>query len=138
MLICKLYLRKFIHEVTSTITFDCRDYYSDIEQTSTCKAGSAQERKIHVELARLHLQQFLFHKEFRMSASDSCQRTPAVLVIDKIFDSRRFHGDVIHSDQLIFNIPALANPTHLNGVQQYNQSRQHERDRVQQKRSRVG
>ena len=35
-----------------------------IQQNSTCKAGSAQKRKMHVELARLHLQQFLFQKSF--------------------------------------------------------------------------
>ena len=64
MLICKIFLRKFIHEVTSIITFDCRDNYSDIQENSMCKAGSAQKRKIYVELARLHLQQCLFHKSF--------------------------------------------------------------------------
>ena len=62
MLICKLFLRKFLHEVTSIITFNCRDNYSDIQQNSMCKAGSAQKRKLHVELARLHLQQCLFLK----------------------------------------------------------------------------
>ena len=61
MLIYKIVLRKFIHEVTSIITFDSRDNYLDIHQNSACKAGSAQKRKMHVELARLHLQQFLFH-----------------------------------------------------------------------------
>ena len=58
MLICKLFSGKFIHEVTNIITFNCRDNYSDIQQNSTCKAGSAQKRKLHVVLARLHLQQF--------------------------------------------------------------------------------
>ena len=62
MLICKIFFRKFIHEVTSIITFDCRDIFLEIQQNSTCKAGSAQKRKMHVELAILHLQQFLFHK----------------------------------------------------------------------------
>ena len=64
MLICKIFLRKFIHEITSIITFDCRDNYSDILQNTTCNMGSAQKRKLHVELARLHLQHFLFHKSF--------------------------------------------------------------------------
>ena len=32
MLIHKIFLRNFIHEVTSIITFDCRDNYSDIQQ----------------------------------------------------------------------------------------------------------
>ena len=64
MLICKIFLRKFIHGATSIITFDCRDNYSDIQQNSTCKAGNAQKRKMHVELARLLLQQFLFRKSF--------------------------------------------------------------------------
>ena len=64
MLICKILLRKFILEVTSIITFDFRDNYSDIQQNSTCKAGSAQKRKMHMELVSLHLQQFLFHKSF--------------------------------------------------------------------------
>ena len=45
MLTCKIFLRKFIHEVTSIIAFDCRDNYSDIQQNSTCKAGSAQKPK---------------------------------------------------------------------------------------------
>ena len=63
MLICKIVSRKFIHEVTSIMAFDCRDNYLDIQQDSTRKAGSAQkQKKMHVELARLHLQQFLFHK----------------------------------------------------------------------------
>ena len=57
-------LRNFIHEVTRIITLDCRDNYSDIQQNSTYKAGSAQKRNMHVELARLHLQQVLFHKSF--------------------------------------------------------------------------
>ena len=64
MLICKITLRKFIHEVISIIPFDCRDNSSDIQQNSTCKAGSAEKRKMHVELARLHLQQFLSHNSF--------------------------------------------------------------------------
>ena len=64
MLICKLFLRTFIHEDTSIITFDRRDNYSDIQQNITCKAGSAQKQKMHVELARLHLQHFLFQKSF--------------------------------------------------------------------------
>ena len=51
MLICKIFLRKFIHEVTSILTFDCRDNYSDIQQNSMTEAGSAQKRKMHVELA---------------------------------------------------------------------------------------
>ena len=37
----QLFLRKFIHEVTSITTVDCRDNYSDIQHNSTCKAGSA-------------------------------------------------------------------------------------------------
>ena len=64
MLICKIFLQKFIHEVTSIIFFDYCDNYSDIQQNSTCKAGNAQKQQMHVELARLHLQQFLFHKSF--------------------------------------------------------------------------
>ena len=64
MLIFKISLRKFIHEVTRIIPFDCHDNSSHIQQNSTCKAGSVEKRKMHVELARLHLQQFLFHKSF--------------------------------------------------------------------------
>ena len=60
----QIFLRNFIHEVTSIITFDFRDNYSHIQQNSTCKAGSAQKRKMHVQLARLHLQHLLFHKSF--------------------------------------------------------------------------
>ena len=67
MLICKIFLQKFMHEVISIITFDCRDNYSDIQQNSTCEVGSAQKWKMHLELARLHLQQFLFHKSFAES-----------------------------------------------------------------------
>ena len=44
MLICKLFLRKFIHEITSIITFNCRDNYSDIQQNSTCKVGRAKKK----------------------------------------------------------------------------------------------
>ena len=64
MLIFKISLRKFIHEVTSIIPFDCYNNSSDIQQNSTCKAGSAEKRKMHVELARLLLQKILFHKSF--------------------------------------------------------------------------
>ena len=64
MLICKIFLGKCIREVTSIITFDCCDNYSDIQQNSTSKVESAQKRKMHVELARMHLQHFLFHKSF--------------------------------------------------------------------------
>ena len=60
LLICKIFLGKYIHEVRSSITFDCRDNYSDIQQNSTYKAESAQKRKMHVELARMHLQHFFF------------------------------------------------------------------------------
>ena len=56
--------KKYFFEVTSIITFDCCDNHSDIQQSSTCKAGSAHKLKIHVELAILHLQQFLFRKSF--------------------------------------------------------------------------
>ena len=58
MLICKIFLGKFIRVVTSIITFDCRDNYSDIQQNSTCRAESARKRKMHVELARMHLHYF--------------------------------------------------------------------------------
>ena len=57
-------LWKFIYEVTIIIPFDCCDNSSDIQQNSTFKAGSAEKRKMHVELTRLYLQQFLFHKSF--------------------------------------------------------------------------
>ena len=60
MLISKILLRKLIHEVTSSITFD----YSDSQQNSMCKLGSAQKRKMHMELERLHLQQCLSQKSF--------------------------------------------------------------------------
>ena len=43
MLICKIFLWKFLHEVRSILTFDCLDNYSDIQQNSTCKAGSPQK-----------------------------------------------------------------------------------------------
>ena len=43
MLICKIFLRSFIHEVTRIITYDCRNNYSDIRQNSTCKSESAQK-----------------------------------------------------------------------------------------------
>ena len=36
---------KFIHEIRSIITFDCRENYSDIQQSSTRKTGSAQKKK---------------------------------------------------------------------------------------------
>ena len=42
---CKICLQKFIHEVTCIIKFDCLDNYSYIQQTSTCKAGSAKTMK---------------------------------------------------------------------------------------------
>ena len=45
MSMCKIFLRKFIHEVTSIIKFDCFDNYSDIQQNSTCKAGSVKTMK---------------------------------------------------------------------------------------------
>ena len=64
MLISKLLLRKLMHEVTSIITFDCRDNYSDTQQNSMCKVGSAQKRKMHVELEGLHLQQCLLQTSF--------------------------------------------------------------------------
>ena len=64
MLIWKMSLWKFIHEVVSNIPFDCCDNSSDIQQKSTFKAGSGEKRKMHVELKRLHLQQFLFRKSF--------------------------------------------------------------------------
>ena len=34
-----------IHEVTSSITFDCRDNYPDSQQNTMCKLGSAQNEK---------------------------------------------------------------------------------------------
>ena len=50
ILICKIFLRKFIYDVTRIITVDCHDNYSDIQQNSTCKAGSVQKQKMHMEL----------------------------------------------------------------------------------------
>ena len=64
MLMCEIFLRTFMHEVINIITFDCHDNYSGTQQNSTCKAGSAQKGKMHVELEILHLQQFLSHKSF--------------------------------------------------------------------------
>ena len=64
MLICKIFLRKFIHTVSGIMSFDCHCYYSDTQQHSTCKLGNAQKRKMHVQLERLHLQEFLSHKSF--------------------------------------------------------------------------
>ena len=63
-LICRIFLWKFLHEVKSIITFDYSDNYSGIQQNSTCNMENAQKRKMHVELARLHLQQFLSHNLF--------------------------------------------------------------------------
>ena len=45
MIISKVLLRKFIHEVTGIITFDCRDNYSDTQHKSMCKVKSTQETK---------------------------------------------------------------------------------------------
>ena len=63
-MICRIFLWKFIHEVKSIITFEFSDNYSGIQQNSTCNVKSAQKRKMHVELAILHLQQFLSHNSF--------------------------------------------------------------------------
>ena len=64
MLISIILLRKLIYEVTSTITFDCHDNYSDTQQNSVCKVGSAQKWKMHAELEGIHLQQCLSQKSF--------------------------------------------------------------------------
>ena len=61
-LICRIFLWKFIHEVKSIIIFDFSDNCSGTQQNSTSE--SAQKRKMHVELARLHLQQFVSHNSF--------------------------------------------------------------------------
>ena len=45
MLICKILLAKFIHEVTSIIIFDCRDNYSDIQQNSRAKRKVLKNEK---------------------------------------------------------------------------------------------
>ena len=87
MLICKIFLRKSIHEVTTTITFDCQDNYSDIQQNSTCKAGSAQKRNMHVELARLHLQQFLFHQS--VAKVSLKRKTNSILHHHTAYDHRK-------------------------------------------------
>ena len=63
-IICKLFSWKFIHEVSSIINFDCRDNYSGIQQNFLCKAGSSQNSKMHVELKRSHVQQFLSRKSY--------------------------------------------------------------------------
>ena len=65
-LICRIFLWKFIHEVKSVITFESSDNYWGIQQNSTCNAESAQKRKMHVNLARLHnfMQQFLSYNSF--------------------------------------------------------------------------
>ena len=57
-------MKIYIHEVASIIVFEFHDNYSDIQQNSTCNAGNAQKRKMHVELERLHLLQFLSRKSF--------------------------------------------------------------------------
>ena len=53
-----------MHEVKGIITFECSDNFSGIQQNSTRNAESAQKRKMHVELARLLLQQVLSHSSF--------------------------------------------------------------------------
>ena len=65
MLISKTVLRKLIHEVTSIITFDCRDNYSDtsVRSKTPCEKWEVFKKpKMHVELKGLHLQQYLSQK----------------------------------------------------------------------------
>ena len=62
MLICNFF-SKFINEVTSIIFGRC-DNYSGTQHNSTCTAGSAQKRKMHGELEKLHLEHVLSHKSF--------------------------------------------------------------------------
>ena len=88
MLICNIFLRKFIHEVTSIIIFDCQDNYSDIQQNSTCKAGSAQKRNMHVEFARLHLQQFFYFTNQLQNVSRK-RKTNSILQHHTAFDHRK-------------------------------------------------
>ena len=88
MLICKISLRKFIHEITSIIPFDCRDNSSDIQQNSTCKAGSAEKRKMHVELARLHLQQFFYLTTHLLNASLKRKTDNISIILRRILQQR--------------------------------------------------
>ena len=69
-----------MHEVTSIITFDCRDNYSDIQQNS--KAGSAQKRKMHVE--RLYLQQFLFHRSVAKCFIEKKKQTTFCIILRRM------------------------------------------------------
>ena len=57
-------LMKIYTEVKSVITFKFSDNYSGIQQNSMCNVESAQKCKMHVELVRLHLQQFLSRNSF--------------------------------------------------------------------------
>ena len=62
MLICKIFSCKYIHKVSGSISFDWHRYFSDTQQHSACKLGNAQKLKMHVQLERLQLHDFLSHK----------------------------------------------------------------------------
>ena len=88
MLISKILLWKFIHEVTSIITFDCCDNYSDTQQSSMCKVGSSQKRKMHVELEGLHLQQ-CFHKHHLLNVSLKRKTDNISIIIRRMTTEKR-------------------------------------------------
>ena len=64
MLIYKMFLRELIYEFKSIITYDCRDSYSVPSKTPHAKREVLKTKKMHMQLERLHLQQFLSHKSF--------------------------------------------------------------------------
>ena len=52
MLICKIFLQNFIHEVTTIIIFDCHDNYSDIQQhVQSGKCSKTQNAREAREIA---------------------------------------------------------------------------------------
>ena len=70
-------------EVTDILSFDRHNNYSGTQQNFTCKVGSAQKRKTHVELERLHLQYF-FHTNHLLNVSLKRKTDNIFIIIRRI------------------------------------------------------
>ena len=100
MLICKIVLQKFIHKVSGCISFDCHCYYSDTQQHSMCKLGNAQKRKMHVQLERLHLQDF-YHINQLLNASLKRKTEHIFIIMRHVTTEKRAKGILCYKTLLI-------------------------------------
>ena len=88
MLIIKICVRKFIHILTNITTFDCRDNYSDTQQSTTCKIGECSKTKKSMWSTRDCICSNFCHKNHLLNVSLK-RKTDISIIIRRITTEKK-------------------------------------------------